>query len=93
LVTGKIYLPFVDSLSNHERKISPPTASVHPSTSSGRTEAVVQEWDVVYVPIASQNGGTRLMADGKILWWNQFHQKIDARLSSISNMIVHRGIP
>jgi hypothetical protein len=44
-----IYLPFVVSLSNHEQKMSSPTtAFIHPSTSSGRTEAVVEKWDVIF---------------------------------------------
>ena len=46
-INASIYLPFVVSCepveqSNHERKMEAITASIHPSTSSGRTEAVAK---------------------------------------------------
>jgi hypothetical protein len=44
-------------LSNHEQKVSPTPASVHPSTlrqaqGSGRTETVVGKRDVLYLKFA-----------------------------------------
>ena len=46
-INASIYLPLVVSCepveqSNHERKMEAITASIHPSTSSGRTEAVAK---------------------------------------------------